>query len=77
MFEESGPTVWMQVARPVAVPLANAMRFQHYTGLSPARARKLHRTEGFPIRARGHGARRSYYCILSEVEVWWKSQQAE
>lgn len=64
-------------ARPLTVPLADAERFKHYFGISPARARKLHLLEGFPIRARGNGARRSYYALMSEVEVWWKRQSAE
>jgi len=44
---------------------------KHYVGLSPARARKLHVTEGFPLRFPGDGARRSPYVILDEVEKWW------
>ena len=63
--------------RPLVVPLAEAERFQRYVGLSPSRARKLHRTEGFPIRARGKGARRSYYVVLTEVEQWWLRQPPE
>lgn len=64
-------------ARPLVVPLADAERFKHYIGLSPARARKLHLLEGFPIRARGKGARRSYYVVMTEAEAWWKRQSAE
>ena len=64
-------------AAPVAVPFADPDKFSHYVGLSAARARKLHRTEGFPLRARGKGARRSYYVVLSEVEAWWKKQNGE
>lgn len=64
-------------AQPVAIGLADAERFKHYVGISPARARLLHRTEGFPLRVRGAGARRSYYVILIEVESWWKKQAAE
>jgi len=59
------------VARPVVVPLADARMLKHYVGLSPARARKLHVTEGFPLRFPGDGARRSPYVILDEVEKWW------
>lgn len=64
-------------ARPLVVPLADAERFKHYIGLSPARARKLNLLEGFPIRARGKGGRRSYYVVMSEAEAWWKKQSAE
>ena len=63
--------------RPVTVGLAEAARFKHYVGLSPARARKLHRTEGFPLRVRGTGARRSYYVVLAEAEAWWKKNPTE
>lgn len=64
-------------ARPVAIPLANAALFKHYTGLSPDRARKLHLSEGFPLRARGAGGRRSWYAIVDEVARWWAKQQGE
>jgi len=64
-------------SRPVVVPLADPTRFKHYVGLSPARARKLHRTEGFPLRFRGDGARRSAYVVLEELATWWKRQQCE
>lgn len=64
-------------SRPIAVPLADATRFKHYVGLSPARARKLHLTEGFPLRFRGDGARRSAYVLLDESSAWWKRQNDE
>src|SRR5689334_1256800 len=64
-------------ARPVVVPLAEAKRFKHYVGLSPARARKLHLTEGFPLRFRGEGGRRSAYVLLEEAFAWWKRQHCE
>jgi hypothetical protein len=64
-------------ARPLVVPLAEAERFKHYVGLSPARARKLHLKEGFPLRFRGTGARRSAYVVLEELSAWWKRQNAE
>lgn len=64
-------------SRPIVVPLADTTRFKHYVGLSPARARKLHLTEGFPLRFRGDGARRSAYVIVEELAAWWKRQQCE
>jgi hypothetical protein len=75
--EIDGRLVTRSESRPVTVGLADSDRFKHYVGLSPARARRLHRTEGFPIRVRGKGARRSYYVVLDEVEAWWKKQPAE
>jgi hypothetical protein len=64
-------------SRPIVVPLADAKRFKHYIGLSPARARKLHLMDGFPIRFRGDGARRSAYVLLDEVAAWWMRQNCE
>lgn len=64
-------------ARPVVVPLADAAQFKHYFGISAARARKLHQFEGFPLRARGKGDRRSWYAIVDDVAAWWRKQAGE
>lgn len=74
---ETPPPYRYAESRPLVVPLADATRFKHYVGISTARARKLHRTDGFPLRFRGDGARRSAYVVLDEVSAWWKRQHCE
>lgn len=57
-------------APPAVIRLSEAELFARHTGFSPYQARRVARSDGFPIHVRGTGKARREYVLMNEVIDW-------